>query len=329
MSTIDAVRAALAEPDTALSQQQVHEIIGTRLQALTSDSELLVTGYFNHSWAPDFLIRSGQREQRSVYLRFDVYDPGFADDLHYLAGVRPIFIDLVPASTPPGERGLQGSQDPLGDLQGDDIDAVLVIDISAVERLADRVEEDVSLRRASHELILGGHGLVDEAAADTIIDSWQTLAAAIDTERPSALVSAIAGLAGFMRPAAALPIAQPLLARETLSRTVDPFTPTAQWVARLIEPTSFSDAQTIADSLKNGTPVVMDVRNTPRDVAKRLVDFASGLTYALDGEVGRMSESVFLLVPEGTARLARREPPQQQTPTFLPQPFYHGGQGSS
>jgi hypothetical protein len=328
MSSVDAVRAALAAPDAASSEQQVHEIIAAQLQILTSDSEVLVTGYFNHSWVPDFLIRSGQGEQRGVYLRFDIEDPGFTDDLHYLAAARPVFIDLLSASASAGDIPGGALRDPLTGVEGEDVNGVLVIGISAVARLAERVVREDSLRRASHELIVGGHGLVDEQTADAIIENWEAVGVQTRSDRPAAYADAFIDLARYMRAAAALPVGQPLLEAQTLSRTVDPFTPDQQWVARLVQPTSFRDAQTIADALKNATPVVMDVQNTPRDVARRLIDFASGLAYALDGEVGRMADEVFLFVPQGTARLARRVGRRTETPSYVSPALQPRRQGS-
>jgi hypothetical protein len=43
------------------------------------------TGYFNHSWAPDLVISSRDRAERGVFLRFNVRDATFADDLRYLS----------------------------------------------------------------------------------------------------------------------------------------------------------------------------------------------------------------------------------------------------
>ncbi len=46
-----------------------------------------------------------------------------------------------------------------------------------------------------------------------------------------------------------------------------------------------------------GTPVIMNMSMTSPDVAKRMIDFASGLTYGLDGGLQKISDKVFMLTP--------------------------------
>lgn len=65
----------------------------------------------------------------------------------------------------------------------------------------------------------------------------------------------------------------------------------------IVEPKSFTEAQGIADKFKQGTPVIMNMATTPADLAKRLLDFASGLTYGLDGGLQKVSDKVFMLTP--------------------------------
>ena len=62
-------------------------------------------------------------------------------------------------------------------------------------------------------------------------------------------------------------------------------------------PRTFNDAQTIADQFKRGLPVIVNLQQTDTELAKRLIDFASGLTYALDGGMQRVADKVFLLTP--------------------------------
>ncbi len=65
----------------------------------------------------------------------------------------------------------------------------------------------------------------------------------------------------------------------------------------LIIPRSFNDAQAIADKYKNDIPVILNLQQSDTELAKRLIDFASGLTYALDGGMQRVADKVFLLTP--------------------------------
>lgn len=64
-----------------------------------------------------------------------------------------------------------------------------------------------------------------------------------------------------------------------------------------VEPKSYSEAQSIADKFKAGQPVIMNLTMTDADLAKRLIDFASGLTYGLSGGLQRVSDKVFMLTP--------------------------------
>jgi cell division inhibitor SepF len=65
----------------------------------------------------------------------------------------------------------------------------------------------------------------------------------------------------------------------------------------LVIPKSFNDAQQIADKFKDSIPVVLNLQGIESDLSKRLIDFASGLTYALDGGMQRIADKVFLLTP--------------------------------
>ena len=65
----------------------------------------------------------------------------------------------------------------------------------------------------------------------------------------------------------------------------------------LIVPKSFNDAQKVADKLKADVPVIINLQTADSDLAKRLIDFSSGLTYALDGSMQRVADRVFLLTP--------------------------------
>lgn len=65
----------------------------------------------------------------------------------------------------------------------------------------------------------------------------------------------------------------------------------------LVIPKSFNDAQQIADRFKDQVPVVLNLQTTDVELSKRLIDFASGLTYALDGGMQRVADKVFMLTP--------------------------------
>jgi cell division inhibitor SepF len=65
----------------------------------------------------------------------------------------------------------------------------------------------------------------------------------------------------------------------------------------LVVPKSFNDAQQIADKFKDSIPVILNLQSSDTDLSKRLIDFASGLTYALNGGMQRIADKVFMLTP--------------------------------
>jgi cell division inhibitor SepF len=65
----------------------------------------------------------------------------------------------------------------------------------------------------------------------------------------------------------------------------------------LVIPKSFNDAQDVADKFKETIPVIINLQGAEADLSKRLIDFASGLTYALDGGMQRIADKVFMLTP--------------------------------
>jgi cell division inhibitor SepF len=66
----------------------------------------------------------------------------------------------------------------------------------------------------------------------------------------------------------------------------------------LVVPSGFNDAQSIADKFKDAIPVILNLQGTDTDLSKRLIDFSSGLTYALNGGMQRIADKVFLLTPK-------------------------------
>ena len=97
-------------------------------------------------------------------------------------------------------------------------------------------------------------------------------------------------------------------------RSVEPVRAPASVRVHLVLPRSFNDAQQVADKFKDAIPVILNLQSTDPDLSKRLIDFASGLTYALEGGMQRIADKVFLLTPanvqvsaEERARLLERD----------------------
>ena len=65
----------------------------------------------------------------------------------------------------------------------------------------------------------------------------------------------------------------------------------------LLEPRAFSESQQIADHLKKGNTVVINLRRVTSDQAKRIIDFVSGAVYALKGHIEKIGSGIFLCAP--------------------------------
>lgn len=100
------------------------------------------------------------------------------------------------------------------------------------------------------------------------------------------------GVTVVERPTAAAP--QPATPHETstavrrVANTAQPF---------VLMPRMFDDAQQIGDRFKREQPIILNLQGLDRDTARRLLDFASGLCYARDGEMRKVANAVYMLVP--------------------------------
>jgi cell division inhibitor SepF len=65
----------------------------------------------------------------------------------------------------------------------------------------------------------------------------------------------------------------------------------------VVAPTSFNQAQEVADKFKANQPVIVNLQGADRDLSRRLIDFASGVCYGLGGHMERVANQVYLLTP--------------------------------
>jgi len=63
------------------------------------------------------------------------------------------------------------------------------------------------------------------------------------------------------------------------------------------EPKEFEGIQIIADNFKDDIPIIINLQKVDQDLGKRVIDFCSGLTYALEGNIKKVAEKVFLITP--------------------------------
>ncbi|MFT3862757.1 MAG: cell division protein SepF [Solirubrobacterales bacterium] len=88
---------------------------------------------------------------------------------------------------------------------------------------------------------------------------------------------------------------EPIAASRT--RTLRPVDNGGDIQVHLVIPRNFNDAQQVADQFKRSVPVILNLQTADHELSKRMIDFCSGLTYALDGGMQRIAEKMFLLTP--------------------------------
>ena len=123
----------------------------------------------------------------------------------------------------------------------------------------------------------------------------------VRTARPEARTDYAAAEYGAPEPAPAPPrptareepsgISAP---RPSVVRTIGP---TSAARVHVVEPQGFNDAQEVGDRLKANQPVILNLQGLPRELKRRLIDFSSGLAYAVAGSMQRVADQVFLLTP--------------------------------
>jgi cell division inhibitor SepF len=84
---------------------------------------------------------------------------------------------------------------------------------------------------------------------------------------------------------------------ETIVRTMPASRVPAMASIHRAEPRRFNDARDIGERFRQGVPVIMNLQATDDTVARRLVDFASGLVFGLDGKIEMVASRVYLLTP--------------------------------
>jgi FtsZ-interacting cell division protein YlmF len=65
------------------------------------------------------------------------------------------------------------------------------------------------------------------------------------------------------------------------------------------KPTSFSETEEMATRIKEGSPVIVNLEGLSLHLSQRIVDYMSGATYILDGDMQKIGECIFLFTPRG------------------------------
>ncbi|MBO0693327.1 MAG: cell division protein SepF [Acidimicrobiaceae bacterium] len=149
----------------------------------------------------------------------------------------------------------------------------------------------------------------EDAPAPPVQPQRRTYAEPPEPPPNPAAVSAGVAPAGGLSPAAVS--VRPMTARESAMEpgggvavtptprpsVVRPISTTQPAKVHVVTPSRFADAQEIGDRFKNSQPVVVDLHRGDRELSRRMIDFCSGITYALGGGMEKVADQVFLLTP--------------------------------
>jgi cell division inhibitor SepF len=140
-------------------------------------------------------------------------------------------------------------------------------------------------------------GLVEDDEMDDVMDAapQEMEAAAPAVRRATSRPSPVRGAAARRAPA------EPVMAGqadepEAIIRTIPQGRSPGGQIHRA-DPKRFNEAREIGERFKDGVPVIMNLQQTEEPIARRLVDFASGLVFAQDGKIEMVAGRVYLLTP--------------------------------
>ena len=167
MTFVSELHAALETPSRRDTTVRVREIVAHALRHLEPRAEIKHTDYFTHSFVPDLVLRWGpsdDREERYVYLRFNVTQRAFARDLDHLGDGSPLFMGMT------DPRGLDHPEwEEVTDRQ---LNGTLVTQGAAIDEFESVLRRDARARRATAPIVRLGHGLVDESRAGDLAEKY-------------------------------------------------------------------------------------------------------------------------------------------------------------
>ena len=100
-----------------------------------------------------------------------------------------------------------------------------------------------------------------------------------------------------LRRVTSAPVVAPPAEPEAIIRTIPTRSRPSTGTIHRAEPKRFNEARDIGERFRKGVPVIMNLQQADDTVARRLVDFASGLVFGLDGKIETVASRVYLLTP--------------------------------
>jgi len=139
---------------------------------------------------------------------------------------------------------------------------------------------------------------VARSAVPTREPSPVTARPAVPTARPRAVPPSQPPVAELHEQSAVRPLPSPSgVDRPKPQSVVRPVPAFASAKPHVVAPSSFNQAQDVADKFKNSQPVILNLQGVDRDLSRRLIDFSSGMCYGLGGQMEKVAHQVYLLTP--------------------------------
>lgn len=139
---------------------------------------------------------------------------------------------------------------------------------------------------------------VTRSAVPTREPSPVTARPSAPTGRPRAVPPSQPPVADLHEQSAVRPLPSPSgVDRPKPQSVVRPVPAFASAKPHVVAPSSFNQAQDVADKFKNSQPVILNLQGVDRDLSRRLIDFSSGMCYGLGGQMEKVAHQVYLLTP--------------------------------
>ncbi len=236
MTFVSELSAALDTPSRRGTASRVHDLVANALRRLEPRAEIKHTDYFTHSFVPDLVVRWGpanDRQERHVYLRYSVTRPSFGSDLDDLGSDSPLFLGMTDTN---------GLAHPEWEAKSDALERTLVTQSAAIDEFESALRRDARTRTATGPIVRAGHGLIDEARAEGLSESYvaavgSTAVAGTETEAArEAVATALSALREVLHEMEQLTVERTLQS-EWIRHGGDPydFPSVSPWNAELLD----------------------------------------------------------------------------------------------
>jgi hypothetical protein len=300
-----ALRDALLVPSASESSEAVHQVVIRQLRELDPQAVIQATGYYNHSWVPDMRLSWKDGEHRHLFLRFNVLDATFYDDLEYTGDQDdPVFLDIAQP-----ELALESARTAEPVVQPETLKetSAMVTDHEAWEELGSGVSGDADVRTATRQVVRGGRGLVNESVAERVLQEYSRATEILHPERvtgvaPEELREILDRLEEPLSRIASLDLESELRTRWVRGGRAPELFPSLEgWVLNDRTPEEIAD---LVIALVSGEEGIPDERW--REIAKAVSADALGAAARGRGRVsgGKLNDFVRVACPYWTARWA-------------------------